>query len=295
MFIVGLELDLGLIEGKGRIAATISVCSVALPFALGAALAVWLHDAHDVAAGEPVDVLPFALFIGSAMSVTAFPVLARLLTERGMSRIPTGALALACAAVDDVLAWTMLAVVLAVVQSTGPRDTVVMVAEAVAFVGVMFWFVKPRLRSLVRHREAAGRLTPDIFAIVLIGVLLASFITSEIHIHAIFGAFLFGAIMPREGAAQLSHEILERVEQLTVLVLLPVFFIVTGLNVDVTGLGKRGLVELAAVLVVACAGKFLGATLAARAVEVPARRAARTRRPDERPWSDGAGHSQHRA
>ncbi len=273
MFIVGLELDLRLIRGKGRVAATISICSVVLPFALGALLALWLHKSHAVTAGQRVDLLPFALFIGAAMSVTAFPVLARLLSERGMSRIPTGALALACAAVDDVLAWTMLAGVLAIVNSTGALDTVSMMAQSLAFLAVMFLIVKPRLRALVRHRQAAGRLTPDVFAVVLVGVLVASFTTSMIGIHAIFGAFLFGAIMPREDAAQLSHEILERVEQLTVLVLLPVFFIVTGLNVDISGLGREGLVELAAVLGVACAGKFLGAMLGARAVGVPPRRA----------------------
>lgn len=275
MFIVGLELDLGLIQGKGRTAATISVCSVALPFALGGALALWLHRSHGVnEGGGEVQLLPFALFIGAAMSVTAFPVLARILTERGMHRTETGALALACAAVDDILAWTMLAVVLAVVRSTGALDLVAMLAQSLAFIAVMFWVVRPRLRALVQRRDAAGRLTPDIFAVVLVGVLVSSYITDHIGIHAIFGAFLFGAIMPRQGAAKLSHEILERIEQVTVLLLLPVFFIATGLNVDVRGLGATGFVELGAVLVVACASKFLGAAAAARVSGVPPRRAA---------------------
>ncbi len=273
MFIVGLELDLSLIRGKGKVAATVSICSVVTPFTLGVLLAVWLHGEHGIVDEKQVDLLPFALFLGAAMSVTAFPVLARILTERGMSRIPTGALALACAAVDDVLAWTMLAVVLAVVQSSGPADLILMVTESAAFVAVMFWVVRPRLRSLVRWRAAAGRLTPDLFAIVLIGVLFSSVITAVIGIHAIFGAFLFGAIMPRDGAAQLSNEILERVEQLTVLVLLPVFFIITGLNVDIRALGRSGFVELLAVLFVACAGKFVGASLAARAMGIRPRQA----------------------
>jgi len=271
MFIVGLELDLGLIRGKGRIAATISVSSIVLPFGMGALLALWLHGSHD---GGGVELLPFVLFIGAAMSVTAFPVLARILAERGIQRTQVGALALACAAVDDVLAWTMLAGVLAIVRSTGPSDLVVMLVESLAFVSVMFLVVKPQLRRLVTYRDAAGRLTPNIFSVVLVGILVCSFITDEIGIHAIFGAFLFGAIMPREGAAQLTNEILERVEQLTVLILLPVFFIVTGLQVDINDLGSSGLVELAAVLAVACVGKFLGAALAARASRVPTRRAA---------------------
>lgn len=271
MFIVGLELDLGLIRGKGRVAATISVSSIVLPFAMGSTLALWLHRSHD---GNGVELLPFVLFIGAAMSVTAFPVLARILAERGIQRTQVGALALACAAVDDVLAWTMLAGVLAIVRSTGAADLIVMLAESLAFVAVMFVVVKPQLRRLVARREAAGRLTPNIFSVVLVGLLVSSFITDEIGIHAIFGAFLFGTIMPRQGAEQLTQEILERVEQLTVLVLLPVFFIITGLQVDINDLGGSGLVELLAVLAVACAGKFLGAALAARASRVPTRRAA---------------------
>ncbi|GCD88715.1 cation:proton antiporter [Nocardioides sp. LS1] len=274
MFVVGLELDLGLIRGKGATAGTISACSVALPFGLGTVLALWLHGRHDTVAGQHVDLVPFALFLGAAMSVTAFPVLARILQERRMQRTPTGALALACAAVDDVLAWIMLAVVLAIVRSSGGADLVRMVAESVGFVVVMFLVVRPRLRVLVDRRDAAGGLTPDIFAVVLVGVLFSSFLTDRIGIHAIFGAFLFGAAMPRRGAERLSQEILERVEQVTVLLLLPVFFVVTGLNVDVTALGRSGLVELLAVMAVACFGKFLGAAAAARGLGIRSRRAA---------------------
>ncbi|QZY30464.1 cation:proton antiporter [Nocardioides coralli] len=274
MFVVGLELDLGLIRGKGATAGTISVVSVTLPFLLGSGLAVWLHSRHGTVEGEEVSLLPFVLFIGAAMSVTAFPVLARILSERGLNRTSLGAITLACAAVDDVLAWIMLAAVLAVVQSSGGIDLLLMVSESVAFVAVMFWFVKPRLRLLVARRERAERLTPDIFAVVLVGVLVSSVITDKIGIHAIFGAFLFGAIMPRQGAEKLSSEILERVEQMTVLLLLPVFFVVTGLRVDVTDLGREGLLEFVAVLTVACVGKFAGAAAAARFMGVRPRRAA---------------------
>jgi len=274
MFVVGLELDLGLIRGNEKAAGAISICSVTLPFALGIGLAVWLHGRHGTVDGDDVAFLPFALFIGAAMSVTAFPVLARILAERGINRTPTGAITLACAAVDDVLAWTMLAAVLAVVRSSGGADLALMVGESVAFVLVMFLVVRPRLRLLLARRDRAGRLTPDIFAVVLVGILVSSVVTDEIGIHAIFGAFLFGAVMPRQGAEQMSQEILERVEQVTVLLLLPVFFVVTGLNVDVTALGQDGLVELLAVLAVACSGKFLGAAVAARALGMRPRRAA---------------------
>ena len=274
MFIVGLELNLELVRGKGRVAVTVSTCSVVLPFALGSALALWLYDAHsEGATGEPVQLLPFVLFMGAAMSVTAFPVLARILTERRMQHTPTGVLALACAAVDDVLAWIMLAVVLAVIRSSGVTDLLIMVAESIAFVVLMFGVVRPRLRVLVTYRQAAGRLTPDVFAIVLVGVLLCSYVTDWIGIHAIFGAFIFGAVMPREGAEVLSNEILERIEQITVLLLLPVFFIATGLNVDIRGLGARGMLELVVVLLVASIGKFFGAAGAARLSGIHLRRA----------------------
>lgn len=273
MFIVGLELDLGLLKGKGSTAAGISLVSVAFPFLLGLGLASWLYHSHATVEGHHVRALPFALFIGAAMSVTAFPVLARILSERRMQKTETGALALACAAVDDVLAWTMLAAVLAVVGAASTVGLVTLVAEFGALAAVLFLLVKPRLTILVAHRQRAGRLTPDIFAVVLVGVLVCSFLTSRIGVHSIFGAFLFGAIMPRRGGAELSADILQRLEQVTVLLLLPVFFITTGLNVDIGALGSRGLVELGAVLVVACAGKFLGASLAARAFRVPGRRA----------------------
>ena len=273
MFIVGLELDLTLVRGKERLAATVSLSSVALPFGLGLLLAVLLYREHSDVGGEEVEFLPFALFIGASMSVTAFPVLARILTERGMHRTQIGVLALACAAVDDVLAWSILAVVLAVAESQSPLDLPILLAESVAFVVVMFRVVRPQLRRLVSGYQTAGRLTPNLLSVVLVGVLVSSFVTHAIGIHVIFGAFVFGVIMPREGAAALLHEILERLEQVSVLLLLPVFFIATGLNVDITGLGSAGLVELLAVLAVAITGKFVGAAAAARVMGIRARRA----------------------
>jgi Kef-type K+ transport system membrane component KefB len=268
MFIVGLELDVTLIRGRERIAATISVSSVVLPFGLGLLLAGGLYGTYGVVNGKSVEFLPFALFMGISMSITAFPVLARILTERGMHRTPIGALALASAAVDDILAWSLLAFVLAVVQSSGGSGGVGsllrILLESVVFLAVMFLGVRPLLAKLVPWYERAGRLTPDILAVVIVGFLACSFLTDKIGIHTIFGAFVFGACMPREGAGSLSHDILERLEQASVLLLLPVFFIATGLNVDVTNLGWSGLGVLLIVLLVAVSGKFVGATGAAR-------------------------------
>lgn len=271
MFIVGLELDMSLIRGKERIAAATSVTSVALPFALGIAGATVLWQEYGVVDGEEVEWLHFALFLGAAMSVTAFPVLARILTERRMHRTRLGVLTLAAAAVDDVIAWSLLAAVLAIVGAGAQPQVVVLLT--VLYVAGMILVVRPLLVRLVDRYQAVGHLTPDVMAIILAGVLVSSYLTSEIGIHAIFGAFFFGAILPREGAHQMIHELLDRVEMVTVILLLPVFFVVTGLQVDVTGLGVQGLEYLALVLVIACTGKFVGAFVGAKTQRVDNRQA----------------------
>ncbi len=274
MFIVGLELDMLLIRGRERLAGTISAASVVLPFGLGAGLALLIHSRHSVTATGPVAPLALALFLGVAMSITAFPVLARILTDRGMHRTSTGVLALACAAVDDIIAWTLLAFVVAVVQGNGPLDVLRIIVLTAVFAGVMFGLVRPGLRRLNDWYRRAGRLTPDILAVVLIGVLASAYLTEIIGIHAIFGAFIFGAVMPRTGAADLTKEILERLEQVSVLLLLPLFFVVTGLSTNVGGISGSGLWQLALILVVAIGGKFVGAYAAARVMKVPGRQSA---------------------
>lgn len=275
MFIIGLELDLGLIRGRGRSAAVISISSIAVPFSLGFPLAAVLHTSHGLVGGQQVEFLPFALFIGASMSVTAFPVLARILTERGMMRTPVGALTLACAAVDDVLAWSLLAVVLAVVASSGAWDLPRILLESALFVAAMVVFVRPALdRFIASRRRRSPELGPEVMAVVLVGMLLCSFATAKIGIHQIFGAFLFGAVMPRDAQGELLSRILERLETVSVLLLLPVFFVATGLGANVRGIGVDGLGELGLILLVACAGKFIGASLGARSQGIRGRRAA---------------------
>jgi Kef-type K+ transport system membrane component KefB len=272
MFIVGLELDVALIRGKERIAAVISLSSIMLPFGLGILLASVIHSSHRGA--ENADrFLPFALFIGASMSITAFPVLARILTERKMYRTEIGALTLACAAVDDIMAWSLLAVVLAIVKSTGIWDLPRILVESILFVAFMFLVVKPRLELLAKRYREVGRLTPNILAVILVGFLVSSYLTSKIGIHSIFGAFVFGVIMPREDTHEFFHDILERLEQVSVLLLLPVFFIVTGLSVDVRGLGSDAFTELPLILLVAIVGKMIGASAAAKAQGLSTRKA----------------------
>lgn len=263
MFVVGLELDVALIRGRGKVAVSVSLASIILPFSLGIGLASFLEDQN-----ERGDFWPFALFIGAAMSVTAFPILARILTDRNMHRTETGGLALACAATDDVLAWTLLAVVIGIAGGGGDHASWVVVL-AIPFALFALLVVRPQLNRLTRAYEVAGRLTPGILSVVLVGLLLFAATTEYLGVHFIFGAFLLGAIMPHEGAAAMRHEILVRLEQIAVLLLLPVFFLVSGLNVNLRGLSAENLVQLAAILAVAVGGKYVGAYVGARVSGVP--------------------------
>ncbi|MEU4427631.1 cation:proton antiporter [Actinoplanes sp. NPDC024001] len=257
MFIVGYELDDRLVRGRQRVAVSISVGSVLAPLAFGVLLALWLAGRHDV-----TDVLPFALFIGAAMAVTAFPVLARIVADRGLMRTEVGGLALASAAVDDVLAWSLLAVVVAVGAADGGAPW--QLIFAVPYLAAMFLLVRPLLRRLLAARDRAGRLTPDVLAVILVGLLLSCYATEQIGLHAIFGAFVFGAVMPRVGGDTLRHEILERLEQVSVLLLLPMFFVIAGLQVDLSTIDLSALTELALILLTAIGGKFAGAYAGAR-------------------------------
>jgi Kef-type K+ transport system membrane component KefB len=277
MFIVGLDLDTTLVRGKERIVTVVSMTSVALPFGLGILLAGYLYRSHKLVGSgshaHTVRPVAFALFVGAALAVTAFPVMARILTERGMQRTNLGVTALAAAAVDDVLAWSLLAVVISVVVAHGPVGLVRTLVELLIFVAFLVLAVKPQLRRVVTRYQAAGRVTPDLMALLLVGLLLSAFATAEIGIHPIFGAFVFGAVMPREGSGQLLQDIVQKLEQVSVLLLLPVFFVLTGLNTNVRELGHDALTQLPLILLVACVGKFVGAAVAARVQGIPGRQA----------------------
>jgi Kef-type K+ transport system membrane component KefB len=266
MFAVGYQLDQRLFRGHERVAVSMSVSSVILPLALGTWLGTWLAGRHHVH-----HVLPFALFVGTAMSVTAFPVLARILTDRGMHRTRIGGIALASAAMDDVLAWSLLVVVVAIAGAGGQQFRLLL---APVYAVVMFCVVRPLLRRLVNAYRRRGRLTPNILATVLAGLLLSSYATDWMGLKYFFGAFLFGVVMPRDGAATaLREEILGRLEQVSVLVLLPVFFVVSGLSVNLSSVGLSGLAELGLILLVAIVGKFGGAFAGAAIAGVHDRRA----------------------
>lgn len=267
MFIVGYELDHTLIRSGGRASTTISLASIAAPLGLGIAVGWWLARQQHVGS-----TLPFALFIGVATAITAFPVLARILTDRGMQRTTIGGLALTSAAINDVCAWTLLAIVLVVARAGDAASWRILLLPG--YVAVMVIAIRPTLRRLTVLRARAGQLAPDILAIVVVGLLASAYATEWMGLNFIFGAFLFGALMPREGAEQLRLEILTRLEQLAVLVLLPVYFVLAGLSVNLSGFGAQSAADLALILVVAIGGKFAGTYLAARTQRLNRRPAA---------------------
>ena len=259
MFLIGLELDHRTLRASSHTAVLISHVSIVVPFALGVILSLVLYPV--VGSGEFTG---FALFMGAAMAITAFPVLARILTDTGLHRTRLGALAITCAAVDDITAWCILAVVVAVVQSTGGGEAAQTIVLALLFIVAMFAIVRPVLRRLATVYEARGSLNPPIMAAIIVGLLLSAWATEQIGIHAIFGAFLAGAIMPR--SKPLASAITEKVEDMTVLFLLPIFFAVVGLTTRFNLLDRAELWLLAALTVaVAVAGKFGGSMVAARA------------------------------
>jgi Kef-type K+ transport system membrane component KefB len=259
MFLVGLDLNLDPLRSRARAVLAISHASLLAPFALGSLLAVYLYPRIST---NDVPFTSFALFMGVAMSITAFPVLARILTDRGMSRSDLGVIALACAAAADVTAWCLLAFVVGVVQSQVGSAAIVAVFT-LGFVAVMFLVIRPTVARLVRRHDGGASPPQGTVAIVLIGMLLSALATERIGVHAVFGAFLFGAIVPRESG--LPRVLTGRLEDLVTILLLPAFFAFTGMRTEiglVSGAAEWGMCLL--IIVVATAGKFGGTLVAAR-------------------------------
>jgi Kef-type K+ transport system membrane component KefB len=261
MFLLGLQMDHRQLGSRAGAVLSISLASMVVPFALGAGLAVYLHP---LLAPPGVPLTGFALFMGAAMSVTAFPVLARIITERGLLHTRLGTLALACAALDDVIAWCVLAAVVALIRAgAGPLPPWAMVAGAAAFVAVMVLGVRPLLARLTAGFSGDGNRQREALGLVLLVVLAAAWTTEALGLHALFGAFLAGVVMPR--GRIVAEAVATRLEDATVVLLLPLFFAFTGLRTHVEMVQGGGMWGLAAlVIVVAVAGKFGASALAAR-------------------------------
>lgn len=261
MFLVGLEFDTKLLRGRQHAVVVISHASIVAPFFLGSLLALYLYPRLS---DSSVSFTGFALFMGAAMSVTAFPVLARILTERNLMRTRVGAITIACAAVDDVTAWTILAVVVAIVRANAVEIPLwLTLAGTAVYVVTMVLVVRKALGWLETYYRNRGRLTQDMLAGVLLLLLASAWVTEWLGIHALFGAFALGAVMPRE--RRFVHDVTVRLEDLTVVFLLPLFFAFTGLRTSI-GLvnGAEMWTYFGLILLVAVGGKFGGSALAAR-------------------------------
>ena len=259
LFLVGMELDPRILRERIGQALFISNASVAFPLALGFLTALFVYPLL----APDADYLPFTLFMGVAMSITAFPVLARILIEKRMLKQPVGALAMAAAAIDDVTAWSLLALATAVAGTGSGVHALVIIALAMAFVAGMLLLVRPILARVSAAYDEVGRVPPLWLGSIFVGVLLSAFLAQRIGIAAIFGAFIMGLIMPRHGG--LTDDVARRLEDFVVFVLLPLFFIVTGLRTEIGSLNRPilWLITLA-LIAIAVAGKWLGAMLSAR-------------------------------
>lgn len=261
MFLVGLELDPKLLRGRGHTSVVISHSSIVVPFGLGALLALYLYPRLSDPA---VPFSSFTLFMGVAMSITAFPVLARILVERRLMRTRVGAITIACAAVDDVTAWCILAFVVAVVRLSGVSAAIRTTGLTVAYALTMLFVVRPFLRRLSHRTLTKDGLSQNLVALILVLVLLSSWATELIGIHALFGAFVLGAVLPKEnGFAQV---LAEKLEDLVVVFFLPLFFAFSGLRTQIGLLDSADAWSMCGLVVlVACVGKFGGSAVAARA------------------------------
>jgi len=262
MFIVGMELDFKTLKNRAEDAVFISHASIIFPFTLGLALAYFLYSAF---APVKVPFLSFGLFMGIAMSITAFPVLARIVHDRGIQKTPLGVVAITCAAVDDVTAWCLLAAVVAVAKAGSVMSTVFTLVLAVLYIFVMLKVIKPFLNRIGDLHPTRENLSKPVIAIFLLTLTISSYFTEVIGLHALFGAFVAGTVMPDN--ARFKNLLTEKIEDVAVILLLPLFFVFTGLRTqiglinDINLLGVTGLIILVAVT-----GKFVGGALAAKFV-----------------------------
>ena len=260
MFLVGLDLNGAKLRHQAHTTVAISHASIVAPFVLGAALALWLYPTLS---HRGVPFTSFALFMGAAMAVTAFPVLARILADRGLDRSDAGVVALGCAAADDVTAWCLLALVVGVAKAEVAGAAAV-VAGAAAFIAGMFLVVRPLAARLCRTLDARpGPLPAGAVPGVFAAVLLAALTTEAIGVHAVFGAFLLGAVVPHD--SRLSAEFTRKLKDVVTVLLLPAFFALTGLRTEIGLLsGWENWLMCASVVAVATLGKFGGTFAAAR-------------------------------
>ena len=262
MFVIGMELDLKVLKNKANEAVVISHASIVIPFTLGIGLAYFVYNRF---APEGVKFLSFSLFMGIAMSITAFPVLARIVQERGLNKTKLGAIAITCAAADDITAWSLLAVVIAIVKADNFVSSLYIIGLAALYVLAMLFIVKPFLKRIGELYGTKDTLVKPVVAIFFLTLIISSYATEVIGIHALFGAFMTGAIMP--DVPKFRTIFIEKVEDVSLILLLPLFFVFTGLKTEIGLINDPYLWKVTGfIILVAVIGKFLGSALAAKFV-----------------------------
>ena len=262
MFVIGMELDLKVLQNRAKDAIVISHASIVIPFALGIGLAYFVYFRF-----APVGVafLPFALFMGIALSITAFPVLARIVQERGIHKTKLGAIVITCAAADDITAWCLLAAVIAIVKAGTFVSSLYIIGLAIGYVLVMLFVVKPFLKKIGELYGTKNSLNKPVVAIFFLTLIISSYTTEIIGIHALFGAFMTGVIMP--DITKFRNLFIEKVEDVSVILLLPLFFVYTGLRTEIGLINDPYLWKITGfIILVAVVGKFFGSALAAKFV-----------------------------
>jgi Kef-type K+ transport system membrane component KefB len=262
MYVVGMELDLSVLKNKAKDAVIISHASIIIPFTMGTVLAYFVYEQFAPAG---VEFSSFCLFLGIAMSITAFPVLARIVQERGLHRTRIGALVITCAAADDITAWCILAAVIAIVKAGSFVSSLYIIGLSIAYVFTMLWVVKPFLKKIGELYGHRDNITKPVVAIFFLTLLISSYTTEIIGIHALFGAFMAGAIMPEN--MKFRTIFIEKVEDVSQVMLLPLFFVFTGLRTQIGLLNDPYQWKVCGLIIaVGVVGKFLGSAITARFV-----------------------------
>lgn len=264
MYIVGMELDLSVLRKKAHDAVVISHASIIIPFALGIGLSYFIYKEF---APDGVQFSSFALFIAIAMSITAFPVLARIVQERNLQKTKLGTIVITCAAADDITAWCILAAVIAIVKAGSFASSIYVIIMAIAYVFLMIKVVRPFLKRIADLQTGKGIMSKSVVAIFFLILIISAYATEVIGIHALFGAFMAGAIMPEN--TKFRNIFIEKVEDVALVVLLPLFFVFTGLRTEI-GLLNHGHLWITAglIILVAVTGKFIGSALTAKFLRI---------------------------
>jgi Kef-type K+ transport system membrane component KefB len=257
---VGMELDIKVIQNKVKDAVVVSNAGIMIPFTLGMGLAYFIYNHF---APSEVPFLSFGLFLGLAMSITAFPVLARIVQERGLHKTKLGTLVITCAAADDITAWCMLAAIIAIAKAGSFLSSLYVILLAVGYVILMLKVIRPFLKRVGDLHASRENLSKPVVAIFFLTLLISSYTTEIIGIHALFGAFLAGTIMPEN--TKFRNIFIQKIEDVALVLLLPLFFVFTGLRTQIGLLNELYLWEVTGLIIlVAIAGKFIGSAIASK-------------------------------